>query len=133
MRYFKLFCFLFLTAAIACAFAYKSNSVKQEGGMTVEDYNRKTANTEKIVLAYFHADWCVPCVKLKPTIAQLETEEKEKVEILSIDVDNHPKIALHFEINTLPLFIIYKNGKKVWENNTSLSKADIKKKLDLYK
>lgn len=64
---------------------------------------------------------------------QLATEEKEKVEILTIDTEENKDLSLHFEINTLPLFFIYKNGKKVWENNTFLSKADIQKKLDLYK
>lgn len=105
----------------------------QDNGMSVEEYTNKINNNNKIVLAYFKADWCVPCIKLKPAIEQLQTEEKEKVEILVIDVDENKKVATHFEINTLPLFIIYKNGKKVWENNTSLPKAEIQKKLNLYK
>ena len=131
MKILKIIALLFLFIGVAYAFTHKT--VKQDDGMTVEEYLKKTENKEKIVLVYFKADWCVPCVKLKPTIAQLETEEKEKVELLSIDVDKNPKVALHFEINTLPLFIIYKNGKKVWENNTSLPKTELQKKLNLYK
>lgn len=122
-----------LVIGIVYSFSLKNNTVKQEGGMTVEEYIKKTQNQEKIVLAYFKADWCVPCVKLKPIMEQLTVEEKEKVEILIIDADKNPKIAQHFEINTLPLFILYKNGKKVWENNTSLPKTEIQKKLNLYK
>ncbi len=99
----------------------------------MNDFLKKTENKDKIVLAYFKADWCAPCIKLKPIIEQLEAEEKEKVEILIIDTDHNKKISQHFEINTLPLFHIYKNGKKVWENNTALSKADLQKKLALYK
>ena len=109
MKILKIIALLFLFIGVAYAFTHKT--VKQDDGMTVEEYLKKTENKEKIVLVYFKADWCVPCVKLKPTIAQLETEEKEKVELLSIDVDKNPKVALHFEINTLPLFIIYKNVK----------------------
>lgn len=133
MKIFKITSFLLLLAAVVFAFTGKKESTKQEDGMTVEEYLKKTENKEKIVFAYFKADWCVPCIKLKSSIEQLQTEEKEKVEILVIDVDENKKVAQHFEINTLPLFIIYKNGKKVWENNTSLPKAEIQKKLNMYK
>jgi thioredoxin 1 len=122
-----------LAIGIAYSFSLKNNAVRQEGGMTAEDYIKKTLNREKIVLAYFKADWCVPCIKLKPIIEQLSEEEKEKVEILIIDADQNPKVAQHFEINTLPLFIIYKNGKKMWENNTFLPKSELQKKLNAYK
>jgi thioredoxin 1 len=133
MRNFVIAVTAFLVIGIVYSFSLKNNFVKQESGMTVEDYTRKTLNQEKIVLAYFKADWCVPCVKLKPIMEQLSVEEKEKVEILIIDADKNPKVAQHFEINTLPLFILYKNGKKVWENNTALPKTEIQKKLNLYK
>jgi len=136
MRYIKISLVLILVSSLIYAFTLKSelaSSNKQDDGMSVEDFLKKTENKEKIVLAYFKADWCAPCVKLKPVMEQLETEEKEKVEILIIDTDANKKIAQHFEINTLPLFHIYKNGKKVWENNTAMGKADIQKKLALYK
>lgn len=105
----------------------------QVENLSVEDYNKKTSITNKIVLVYFNADWCMPCIKLKPVMEQITVEEKISTEVLSIDVDKNPEISKHFEINTLPLFIIYKNGKKVWENNTALSKPDLKAKIDMYK
>ena len=136
MRYFKISLSFILVLSLIYAFTGKSNlfsSVKQDEGMSVDAFLKKTENKEKIVFVYFHADWCAPCLKLKPTMEQLTTEEKEKVEIVIIDTDANKKIAQHFEINTLPLFYIYKNGKKVWENNTAMSKADLQKKLALYK
>jgi thioredoxin 1 len=133
MKFLKIILSLLLLTGIIYAFTPERVSIKQEDGMTVEEYVKKTENKDKIVFVYFKADWCAPCIKLKPAIEQLQTEEKEKVDILVIDVDENKKVATHFEINTLPLFIIYKNGKKVWENNTSLPKAEIQKKLNLYK
>lgn len=133
MKTLKIIILSFALFALGFAFTHSNGTAKQDDGMSVEEYFKKTENKEKIVLAYFKADWCVPCIKLKPAIEQLQTEEKEKVEILVIDVDENKKVAQHFEINTLPLFIIYKNGKKVWENNTSLPKAEIQKKLNMYK
>src|ERR1051325_1686503 len=125
MRYFKLIIISIFVLAISFAFTKSNNSsYKQDDGMSIEEYTRKTENKEKIVLVYFSADWCKPCVKMKSIVEQLEKEEKDKMEVLNIDVDNNPRIALHFEINTLPLFYIYKDGKKKWENNTFMNKAD---------
>ena len=63
----------------------------------------------------------------------MENETKEYCEILKIDVDENPLIAQYFEINTLPMFVIYKNGNKSWENIGLLTKMQIKSKLELYK
>ena len=136
MKILKILSFVLLLLVAAYTFSTKPKNepvtAKQNDGMSIEEYLRRVDNKEKIVLVYFSADWCVPCVKLKPTIEQLATEEKDHAELINIDVDNNPKIALHFEINTLPLFYIYKKGKKVWENNTSMSKADLQKKIRMY-
>ena len=101
--------------------------------MSIEDFKKKNSNKNKIVLVYFYADWCVPCIKLKPEILALENETNEFCEVLKIDVDNNPIIAEYFEINTLPMFVIYKNGNKSWENIGLQTKVQLKTKLDLYK
>src|SRR4051812_14301813 len=86
----------------------------QPTGLSIEEY-LKMVNKEKTVMVYFNADWCVPCIKLKPFIEQLQNERKE-IELIPLDVDDNPKVALYLEINALPLFIVYQKGKKVWEN-----------------
>lgn len=106
--------------------------IDNDYGMTVEEFQKKIAVSKKTVLVYFHAEWCAPCVKLKPGMGELENETKDFCEILKIDVDANPKIAEFFEINSLPMFVIYKNGKKSWENIGLLTKEQVKAKIDLY-
>lgn len=109
-------------------------SNKQEvKGLTIEQYNKKIVNNEKLVMVYFNADWCVPCIKLKPVIQQLETEEKDRSVFLKLNVDDNPEIATHFEINTLPLFYLYKNGKIVWQYTGIQSKRELSDKINQYK
>lgn len=110
-----------------------NNRIQDEKGMSVDRYKKRVSNKEKIVLVYFYADWCVPCIKLKPEILSLEIESKEFCNILKIDVDQNPLIAEYFEINTLPMFVIYKNGNKAWENIGFLTKFQIQSKIELYK
>jgi thioredoxin 1 len=130
---------LLLLMAILC-FSYfpeyqKSGSVTKQDdrGMSVETYLKKINNPNKLVLVYFHASWCMPCVKLKPEIDALETEEQAVCEVLRIDSDENPKISEYFEINSLPMFILYKDGKKVWENNGFQSKQQLSSKIGTFK
>lgn len=123
---------IFPSILITLGFFGFTLSVHQDEGLTMEDYSKKVTAKDTAVLVYFNADWCVPCVKLKPVIAELE-KENPKTKFLKLDVDANPKVALHFEINTLPLFFIYKNGKQVWTNNTYLSKKDLQGKLTYYR
>lgn len=110
-----------------------SYGIQDEPGMTTNDFKKKVSNKNKIVLVYFYSDWCMPCVKLTPDILVLENETKSYCEILKINIEDNPKITDSIEINTLPMFVIYKNGNKVWENIGFLTKLQIKSKLELYK
>jgi thioredoxin 1 len=103
---------------------------RQDAGMSINDYNIKTSNKEKLVFVYFHADWCVPCIKLKTVMEEIEKEEKSKMIMMKLDVDENPQIATFFEINTLPQFMLYKKGKAVWTHSGLLSKQDLMYQID---
>jgi len=107
--------------------------VQNDRGMSVDEFTKRTNNPNKLVLVYFHADWCVPCVKLIPEIAALESESKDICEILQIDTDYNKILSEHFEINTLPMFILYKDGKKIWENNGYQSKQQLQAKIEAFR
>lgn len=106
---------------------------QDEPGMSLEEFQKKVANPNKMVLVYFHASWCVPCIKLKPEVAALESEVKDYCEVLKLDADDNGKIAEYFEINTLPFFALYKNGKKVWDNTGYISKTAIQAKIEVFR
>ena len=110
-----------------------STKIMDEKGMSVNDFKKKISNSNKVILVYFHANWCIPCVKLKSEISEIEIEVNTYCEVVKIDTDENPLITDYYEINGLPMFVIYKNGVKVWENIGTLSKAQILEKLNIYK
>ncbi len=114
-------------------FATNKKIIKQDKGMTVAEFQKKISQKDKLVLVYFNASWCVPCIKLKPVIAELETETKAYCEVLQLNIDDNPKIAEYYEINSLPMFLFYKNGKMLWENIGILSKSQLQSKIELYR
>lgn len=133
-----------LLSVVCCSlFILSSNSDKlalhqymtlrqEDRGMSMGAFTKRVTNPEKLVLVYFHASWCQPCIKLKPEIASLETENQAVCEVLKLDVDDNPVLSEHFEINTLPTFMLYKNGKKVWENNGYQSKQQLQSKIEQF-
>ncbi|MES2761554.1 MAG: thioredoxin family protein [Bacteroidota bacterium] len=105
----------------------------KDKGMSVEEFQKRIANMQKPVLVYFNASWCMPCVKLKPEMDQLEKEVKAYCDVFQVNTDDNPKVTEHYEINSLPMFVLYKNGRKVWENIGSVSKSQLQTKIEGYK
>lgn len=128
-----LFFYFYVSGNTSLFTSNSSKEIKDEKGMTVEEFKKRISNKNKIVLVYFHADWCVPCIKFKQEIIALENETKSFCEILKINTDDNPLIEDYLEINSLPMFVIYKNGNKTWENIGLLTKMQIQAKLEMYK
>ena len=104
---------------------------QNDKGMSVDEFKLKTSG--KLVLVYFHADWCVPCIKEKPILDLIESEKKLEFTMLRLDVDDNPSVSTYFEINSLPQFMIYKNGKNVLTHSGFLNKQEIELQIESYK
>lgn len=55
----------------------------------------------------FYADWCGPCKKIAPIMAQLAEEYKDQIVIYKVDTDKERELAQVFQIRSIPsiLFI----------------------------
>lgn len=58
-------------------------------------------------LVDFYADWCGPCKMLGSVL-----EKMEDVNILKINVDEHPEIAREYGVMSIPTIIIFQDGKE---------------------
>lgn len=73
----------------------------------------KLINGGKPVLVDFFATWCVPCMKMAPSLEKLKQQYEGQVVVQRIDVDEAKALAKLMGIETLPAFVLYKNGKEV--------------------
>jgi thioredoxin 1 len=122
-------------AVLLSASAYKQVNAtvnQEEPTITLEVYNKKITNTNKMVLVYFSAGWCAVCPKFKPVIAEIEKEYSGKIELLRIDTERDAEIAKALDVNTLPLLILYKNGKQEWTSSGIIPITDIRREIDCY-
>ena len=63
-----------------------------------------------VTIKKFGAEWCGPCRALKPVLEQLKTEYAGKAEFIEYDVDNSPNEAQQYNVTSIPLVVVEKDG-----------------------
>ena len=100
--------------------------------MTVEQFNLKLKTATKPLLINFTADWCVVCKRQKPVLNQIMAEVKDQAELIVIDMESNPLIAAYFEVDGLPVTILYKDESMVWNWVDFQDKFQIMDQLSLF-
>jgi len=65
------------------------------------------------VLVDCWAPWCGPCRMVGPIMDQLAAESRGRYRIAKLNVDDNPRIAAQFQIQSIPTMLIFKDGKLV--------------------
>ena len=105
------------------------NILKQ---LTLEQYKSLT-NKGEIVLIDFGAKWCPPCKKMEPVLDQLQAKLPGEFVLEKIDAGIHTDIMQKLNVDELPTFIIYKNGKEVWRKIGLVSFEEFDTQLQQHK
>ena len=59
-----------------------------------------------------YADWCPPCRKLAPILAEIAQEYAGKIDVFKINVDNEPELAQLFNASSIPLMVFIPKDEK---------------------
>ncbi len=85
--------------------------------------------TEELVMVYFTAEWCGPCRSMKPALKELVAELGTKVKFLKLDIDKNQEASRTYNIQGVPTFILFKNGKIVWRQSGAIPAAHLKQAI----
>ena len=72
----------------------------------------KTISDDIPTLVDFWAEWCGPCRTMHPVFTRLSQKYK-KIKFARVNVDQSQQIAQRFGIQSIPTFIMFKEGKLV--------------------
>ena len=73
----------------------------------------KMVNGQKPTFVDFWAVWCGPCRTMEPVVERLAAKLGASVNFGKLNVDEHPGIATRYEVQSIPTFMIFKNGRPV--------------------
>lgn len=89
-------------------------------------------NGDKPVLIDFYATWCGPCKAMSPIVENIGKEMQGQARVLKIDVDKNQSIAQRLQIQAVPTFMIFKNGKMMWRKPGGADKMTIVQEIKKY-
>ncbi|MEV0649681.1 thioredoxin domain-containing protein [Phytomonospora sp. NPDC050363] len=65
------------------------------------------------VLVEFTAEWCPPCKKIAPVLAQIAQDEKDRLRVVALDVDTNPETTLKYQVLGMPTMALFVGGEIV--------------------
>jgi len=81
------------------------------------------------VLVDFYADWCAPCKNMAPILKQLKAELKDSISIIKINVDTNQALAAKYQVQGVPTFMVFKQGKQIWRQSGMQSVSQLKQAI----
>jgi thioredoxin 1 len=97
-------------------------------GMSYQQFEQ-LLKTDKAVLVDFYADWCAPCKKMKPYLAEIAKDMADELIVVRINADENPGLCKTLKVSALPVLQLYKKNVLTWSNEGFIEKADLVKKL----
>lgn len=81
--------------------------------VTDDTFQRDVLEARGIVLLDCWAPWCGPCRMITPIMEELARESNGRYRIAKLNVDENPRTAAQFQIQSIPTMLIFKDGKLV--------------------
>ena len=84
-----------------------------ELNITSLNFENEVLNADKPVLLDFYADWCGPCKMLAPVLHEIAEENAGTLKVGKINVDEQMELAMRFQVSSIPMLVVFKDGKVV--------------------
>lgn len=98
--------------------------------LTSDNFAAEVLGASGPVLVDFWAQWCGPCRMQSPAVEQLA---EEGYQVGKVNVDEQPALAAEYRVMNIPTLIIFRDGKEADRMVGVQSKAELAKRLELYK
>lgn len=77
-------------------------------------------NSTKVILVEFFATWCPHCQRMMPIVEEVKELLGDRAHVTQLDIDENQEAANEADVQSVPTFIVYKEGKEVWRQSGEL-------------
>ena len=94
--------------------------------VTDASWQADVLDSELPVLVDFWADWCGPCKMIGPSLEEISDELAGRVTIAKVDIMENTEIAGKMGVQSIPLMVLFKQGKPVAQKLGAAPKSQLK-------
>ncbi len=88
--------------------------VKLQAG---DDLVQMIEDSDKSLIIDFYAGWCGPCRSQSEILAKVAADlPSDEIRIIKVDVDQHSKLAAHFNVASIPSLFVVKDKEVVTQH-----------------
>lgn len=98
--------------------------------VTDASFAAEVLQSAKPVVVDFWADWCGPCKMIGPALEEISDELADQVTIAKVDIMENTDIASQFGVQSIPLLIMFKDGKPVAQKLGAAPKSQLKQWIE---
>ena len=93
--------------------------------ITAANFENEVLRSDKPVLLDFYADWSGPCKMLAPVLHEIAEENADALKVGKINVDEQMELAMRFQVSSIPMLVVFKDGKGVAKSVGYRPKSEI--------
>jgi thioredoxin 1 len=94
--------------------------------VTDASFDTDVLQSGKPVLVDFWADWCGPCKMIGPALEEISEELEDQVDIVKMDIMANTQIPGDIGVKSIPLMVLFKDGKQVAQKLGAAPKSQLK-------
>ena len=80
--------------------------------MNHEEFNKAMQNGDVVLVDYW-APWCSYCRRIGPAYDKVAEQFGDKLQVVKVNIDEEPQLALAEQIEVIPTLVLYRDGKAV--------------------
>ena len=90
------------------------------------NFEAEVLKSTEPVLVDFWAEWCGPCKMIGPALEEISEELADKVTIAKMDIMENTQIPGQIGVQSIPLMVLFKDGKPVAQKLGAAPKSQLK-------